>query len=83
MAEKFREQRCFLVGDAAHIHSPVGGQGMNTGLQDAYNLAWKLAGVINGQIKPKILNSYAARTYACGQAIAEQHRQSFKIAYVN
>ncbi|HTD99368.1 MAG TPA: FAD-dependent monooxygenase [Mucilaginibacter sp.] len=59
MAEKFRDQRCFLVGDAAHIHSPVGGQGMNTGLQDAYNLAWKLASVINGQVKPTILDSYA------------------------
>ncbi|GAC1303124.1 MAG: FAD-dependent monooxygenase [Mucilaginibacter sp.] len=60
MAEKFREQRCFLIGDAAHIHSPVGGQGMNTGLQDAYNLAWKLAGVINHQYKPAILNTYSA-----------------------
>ena len=60
MAENFRAQRCFLIGDAAHIHSPVGGQGMNTGLQDAYNLAWKLAGVVNGQIKPAILDSYAA-----------------------
>ncbi|MDP9047858.1 MAG: FAD-dependent monooxygenase [Bacteroidota bacterium] len=60
MAEKFREQRCFLIGDAAHIHSPVGGQGMNTGLQDAYNLAWKMAGVINDQYKPQILDTYAA-----------------------
>jgi 2-polyprenyl-6-methoxyphenol hydroxylase-like FAD-dependent oxidoreductase len=59
MAENFRQQNCFLIGDAAHIHSPVGGQGMNTGLQDAYNLAWKLAGVINGNIKPTILDSYA------------------------
>jgi 2-polyprenyl-6-methoxyphenol hydroxylase-like FAD-dependent oxidoreductase len=59
MAGAFRDQRCFLIGDAAHIHSPVGGQGMNTGLQDAYNLAWKLAGVINKQLKPDILNSYA------------------------
>jgi len=59
MAENFMAQQCFLIGDAAHIHSPVGGQGMNTGLQDAYNLAWKLAGVINGQIKPEILNTYA------------------------
>lgn len=58
MAENFRDHRCFLVGDAAHIHSPVGGQGMNTGLQDAYNLAWKLAGVINGNIHDTILNSY-------------------------
>jgi 2-polyprenyl-6-methoxyphenol hydroxylase-like FAD-dependent oxidoreductase len=60
MAEKFREQHCFLIGDAAHIHSPVGAQGMNTGLQDAYNLAWKLAGVANKQFKPGILDSYAA-----------------------
>jgi 2-polyprenyl-6-methoxyphenol hydroxylase-like FAD-dependent oxidoreductase len=59
MADKFRVQRCFLIGDAAHIHSPVGGQGMNTGLQDAYNLAWKLAAVVNEQIKPTILDSYA------------------------
>ena len=47
-AERFRDRRCFLLGDAAHIHSPVGAQGMNTGLQDAYNLAWKLALVISG-----------------------------------
>ena len=60
MADKFSEGRCFLVGDAAHIHSPVGGQGMNTGLQDAYNLAWKLAGVVNKQLNAKILESYAA-----------------------
>ncbi|MDB5138162.1 MAG: 2-polyprenyl-6-methoxyphenol hydroxylase [Mucilaginibacter sp.] len=60
MADKFSQGKCFLVGDAAHIHSPIGGQGMNTGLQDAYNLAWKLAGVLNHQLNPKILNSYAA-----------------------
>lgn len=60
MADKFNDGHCFLIGDAAHIHSPVGGQGMNTGLQDAYNLAWKLAGVVTGQLKPTILNSYAA-----------------------
>lgn len=59
MAEKFSDGRCFLIGDAAHIHSPVGGQGMNTGLQDAYNLGWKMAAVLNKQIKPSILNSYA------------------------
>ena len=60
MAGAFSEQRCFLVGDAAHIHSPVGGQGMNTGLQDAYNLAWKLAGVVNNQLKELVLATYAA-----------------------
>jgi len=60
MAQKFAERCCFLIGDSAHIHSPVGGQGMNTGLQDAYNLAWKLAGVVNKQYRPAILESYAA-----------------------
>ncbi len=48
VAARFREGRVFLLGDAAHIHSPVGGQGMNTGIGDAVNLAWKLAAVLNG-----------------------------------
>jgi 2-polyprenyl-6-methoxyphenol hydroxylase-like FAD-dependent oxidoreductase len=57
-AECFRDRRCFLLGDAAHIHSPVGAQGMNTGLQDAYNLAWKLALVVAGAATPALLDSY-------------------------
>ena len=57
-ATRFREQRCFLLGDAAHVHSPMGAQGMNTGLQDAYNLAWKLALVIKGQAGVQLLESY-------------------------
>lgn len=69
MAEDFRKQRCFLIGDAAHIHSPVGGQGMNTGLQDAYNLAWKLAGVINGTMKPVVLESYAGERMPVAKAL--------------
>jgi 2-polyprenyl-6-methoxyphenol hydroxylase-like FAD-dependent oxidoreductase len=48
VATRFREGRAFLLGDAAHVHSPVGGQGMNTGIGDAVNLAWKLAAVLNG-----------------------------------
>jgi len=60
MTERFRVGRCFLAGDAAHIHSPVGGQGMNTGIQDAYNLAWKLALVIKKQAHPHLLDSYEA-----------------------
>ena len=54
----FRSDNAFLVGDAAHIHSPAGGQGMNTGLGDAANLGWKLAAVVNGWCGPQILNSY-------------------------
>lgn len=57
-AEKFRDRRSFLLGDAAHIHSPAGGQGMNTGLQDAYNLGWKLALVVQGRAHPALLDSY-------------------------
>jgi 2-polyprenyl-6-methoxyphenol hydroxylase-like FAD-dependent oxidoreductase len=57
-AERFRDRRCFLLGDAAHVHSPVGAQGMNTGLQDAYNLAWKLALVVKGDADSALLDSY-------------------------
>lgn len=51
--------RVFLAGDAAHVHSVVGGQGMNTGIQDAFNLGWKLAAVVCGQAHPSLLDSYA------------------------
>lgn len=54
----FKVNRVFLAGDAAHIHSPAGGQGMNTGLQDAYNIAWKLAMVINDKLNEHILDTY-------------------------
>jgi len=57
-AARFRDRRCFLLGDAAHVHSPVGGQGMNTGLQDAYNLAWKLALVVSGRAGAALVHSY-------------------------
>jgi hypothetical protein len=56
----FRKGRAFLLGDAAHIHSPAGGQGMNTGIGDAINLAWKLAAVIAGRAPDKLLDSYEA-----------------------
>lgn len=56
--EKFRAGRCFLAGDSAHIHTPAGAQGMNTGIQDGYNLAWKLAMVLGDKADEKILDSY-------------------------
>lgn len=56
--EHFRDRRCFLLGDAAHVHSPMGGQGMNTGLQDAYNLAWKLGLVVSRRANDTLLDSY-------------------------
>jgi 2-polyprenyl-6-methoxyphenol hydroxylase-like FAD-dependent oxidoreductase len=77
MAGEFRVQRCFLVGDAAHIHSPVGGQGMNTGLQDAYNLAWKLAGVVNEKINPAILDSYASERMPVAKSLLKTTDTAF------
>ncbi len=59
MAERFRDGRVFLAGDAAHVHSPTGGQGLNTGVQDAYNLGWKLAAVLAGA-PAGLLDSYEA-----------------------
>jgi 2-polyprenyl-6-methoxyphenol hydroxylase-like FAD-dependent oxidoreductase len=56
--DRFSEGRCFLVGDAAHIHSPAGAQGMNTGIQDGYNLAWKLATVLRGKADARLLDTY-------------------------
>ena len=58
IAPSFRVNRVFLAGDAAHVHSPAGGQGMNMGLQDAFNLAWKLALVLRGQAPAGLLDSY-------------------------
>ncbi len=55
---QYCKQRAFLLGDAAHIHSPAGGQGMNTGIQDAFNLAWKLALVVRGRASAQLLSSY-------------------------
>jgi 2-polyprenyl-6-methoxyphenol hydroxylase-like FAD-dependent oxidoreductase len=58
IAERFRDQRRFLLGDAAHIHSPAGAQVMNTGLQDAYNLAWKFALVVKCDAHVSLLDTY-------------------------
>ncbi len=55
---RFSKGRCFLAGDSAHIHTPAGAQGMNTGIQDGYNLAWKLALVLKRNISPDILDTY-------------------------
>jgi 2-polyprenyl-6-methoxyphenol hydroxylase-like FAD-dependent oxidoreductase len=67
---KYRWGRTFLAGDAAHVHSPAGGQGMNTGMQDAFNLAWKLALVIHGTCSDKLLDSYSPeRSYVGDQVL--------------
>jgi 2-polyprenyl-6-methoxyphenol hydroxylase-like FAD-dependent oxidoreductase len=79
MADKFRQGRCFLIGDAAHIHSPVGGQGMNTGLQDAYNLAWKMAGVVNNQLNEAVLDSYADERMPVAKYLLNSTDRVFKV----
>jgi 2-polyprenyl-6-methoxyphenol hydroxylase-like FAD-dependent oxidoreductase len=58
VADHFQKGRAFLMGDAAHVHSPVGGQGMNTGIGDAINCAWKLAAVLHGRAEPSLLDTY-------------------------
>ncbi|KUL36180.1 FAD-dependent oxidoreductase [Streptomyces regalis] len=58
LADRFREGRVFLAGDAAHVHSPAGGQGLNTSVQDAYNLGWKLGAVLGGDTPESLLDTY-------------------------
>ncbi|MBT2521697.1 FAD-dependent monooxygenase [Arthrobacter sp. ISL-28] len=62
-AEAYRDRRVLLAGDAAHVHYPVGGQGLNTGVQDAVNLGWKLAQVVNETAPENLLNSYHAERH--------------------
>lgn len=76
---RYRHGRAFLAGDAAHIHSPVGGQGMNTGIQDAHNLAWKLALVLRGEAKPVLLDSYQAERHAIGRFVLAETDRATKI----
>jgi 2-polyprenyl-6-methoxyphenol hydroxylase-like FAD-dependent oxidoreductase len=71
-AARFREGRVFLLGDAAHIHSPVGGQGMNMGIQDAFNLAWKLSLVLRQGNNPRLLDSYEAERKPVDEAVIRQ-----------
>jgi hypothetical protein len=78
-AERFRNRRCFLLGDAAHVHSPMGGQGMNTGLQDAYNLAWKLALVVNGRATADLLDTYEAERIPVAQRLLNTTDRAFML----
>lgn len=76
MVERYRVGRVFLAGDAAHVHSPFGGHGMNTGIQDAYNLGWKLALVIQGAAGAGLLDTYEAeRLPVARQILADSDRR--------
>ncbi|MFI2411876.1 FAD-dependent monooxygenase [Streptomyces sp. NPDC018947] len=76
-ATEYQRGRVFLAGDAAHVHSPAGGQGMNNGLQDALNLAWKLAAVVHGESPVSVLESYTPeRAEATTRIVADTDRQT-------
>lgn len=79
IAERFRQGRVFLAGDAGHVHVPVGGQGMNTGIQDAFNLAWKLASVIKGTAPPALLDSYEAERYPVAEELLKGTDRGFHV----
>jgi hypothetical protein len=70
-ARHYRKGRVFLAGDAAHVHSPLGGQGMNTGIGDAMNLGWKLAATVRGAAQPSLLHSYEAERHRVGAEVLQ------------
>jgi 2-polyprenyl-6-methoxyphenol hydroxylase-like FAD-dependent oxidoreductase len=78
----YRDDRVFLAGDAAHIHSPAGGQGMNTGIQDAHNLAWKLALVHRGDARGRLLDSYETERHAVGKRILASTDAATKVGLI-
>jgi 2-polyprenyl-6-methoxyphenol hydroxylase-like FAD-dependent oxidoreductase len=77
---RYRFGRVLLAGDAGHIHSPAGGQGMNTGVQDANNLAWKLALVCRGVASPALLDSYDAERHPVGAAVVKATTAATRVA---
>lgn len=79
MVARYRYGRVFLAGDAAHIHSPAGGQGMNTGIGDAVNLAWKLAEVVRGRARPELLETYHAERAPVAREVLRQADQLFRL----
>ena len=80
IADRFHDGRAFLLGDAAHIHSPVGAQGMNTGIGDAVNLAWKLADVLNDRAAADLLDTYAIERMAFARRLVATTDRIFTIA---
>jgi hypothetical protein len=79
VAARFGRGRVFLLGDAAHIHSPVGGQGMNTGIGDAVNLAWKLADVLRGRAPAALLESYEPERIAFARRLVATTDRAFTL----
>lgn len=77
--QQFSKRRCFLAGDAAHVHTPAGGQGMNTGIQDAYNLAWKLSFVLRGYADEALLETYDQERLENAKNLVESTDRIFEL----
>ncbi|MEU7476977.1 rifampin monooxygenase [Lentzea sp. NPDC042327] len=78
-AERYRSGRAFLAGDAAHVHPPAGGQGLNLGVQDAVNLGWKLAAAVRGWAPADLLDSYHAERHPVGAAVLDNTRAQVQL----
>src|SRR3546814_11750034 len=74
LAERYRPGRVFLAGDAAHVHPPLGGQGLNLGIQDAFNLGWKLAAVVTGTAPDGLLDTYHSERHPVGADVLTMTR---------
>ena len=83
VADHYRQGKVFLLGDAAHVHSPVGGQGMNTGIGDAINLAWKLATVLRGEAQESLLDSYETERKAFAHRLVHTTDKLFTFVVSN
>src|SRR5215469_13775957 len=83
MVSTLRKERVFLAGDAAHVHSPIGGQGMNTGIQDAFNLAWKLALVIKGKADDALLETYQDERLPIARQVLAGTDLSTRVLFAN
>lgn len=79
VVDRFREGRAFLLGDAGHVHSPAGGQGMNTGIGDAVNLGWKIAQVLQGRASETLLETYEQERIPFARALVRTTDRSFEL----
>ena len=77
-ANRFGGGRAFVAGDSGHVHVPIGGQGMNTGIQDAFNLGWKLAGVIRGDYQPSLLATYSQERHPVAEGLIKGTDLAYK-----
>jgi NADPH-dependent dioxygenase len=83
MVPRMRDRRCFVAGDAAHVHSPASGQGMNTGIQEAFNLGWKLGMVIRGQAGDGLLDTYGIERVPVGRELLTSTEKATRFVQLN